>query len=117
MTSSSPPLDPGARLGLAAMAVAVLVIANDFTALSVAIPSIEKSFAADLTTSQWVINGYALVFGVAIVTGGRLADLYGRRRVFFIGCSLFAASRSWAVRPRASPCSSRRAPSWESGAR
>jgi EmrB/QacA subfamily drug resistance transporter len=91
MTSSSPPLDPGARLGLAAMAVAVLVIANDFTALSVAIPSIEKSFAADLTTSQWVINGYALVFGVAIVTGGRLADLYGRRRVFFIGCSLFAA--------------------------
>jgi EmrB/QacA subfamily drug resistance transporter len=90
MTSSPSSLDRAARVGLAAMAVAVLVIANDFTALSVAIPSIEKTFAADLTTSQWVINGYALVFGVAIVTGGRLADLFGRRRVFFAGCSLFA---------------------------
>ena len=91
MTSSTPRLEKAARLGLAAMGVAVLVIANDFTALSVAIPSIEKTFGADLTTSQWVINGYALVFGVAIVTGGRLADMYGRRRVFFIGCTLFAA--------------------------
>src|SRR5262245_969373 len=90
MSSSSPRLDLATRLGLAGMAVAVLVIANDFTALSVAIPSIEKSFAADLTTSQWVINGYALVFGVAIVTGGRLADMYGRRRIFFIGCFIFA---------------------------
>ena len=34
---------------------------------------------------QWVINGYALVFGVLIVTGGRLADMFGRRRIFFIG--------------------------------
>jgi EmrB/QacA subfamily drug resistance transporter len=90
MTSSSSPLDHATRLGLAAMAVAVLVIANDFTALSVAIPSIETTFGADMTTSQWVINGYALVFGVAIVTGGRLADMYGRRRIFFLGCALFA---------------------------
>ncbi len=73
------------------MAVAVLVIANDFTALSVAIPAIEKAFGADVTTAQWVINGYALVFGVAIVTGGRLADMFGRRRVFFVGCTIFAA--------------------------
>jgi len=91
MTPPTPSLDRAARLGLAAMAVAVLVIANDFTALSVAIPSIEKTFGADMTTSQWVINGYALVFGVAIVTGGRLADMFGRRRVFFIGCTIFAA--------------------------
>jgi EmrB/QacA subfamily drug resistance transporter len=83
-------LDRAARLGLAAMAVAVLVIANDFTSLSVAIPSIEATFRADLTISQWVINGYALVFGVAIVTGGRLADIFGRRRAFFVGCSIFA---------------------------
>jgi EmrB/QacA subfamily drug resistance transporter len=72
------------------MGVAVLVIANDFTALSVAIPAIEATFHTDVTTAQWVINGYALVFGVAIVTGGRLADMFGRRRVFFIGCTLFA---------------------------
>jgi len=91
MTQPSPTLDRATRLGLAAMGVAVLVIANDFTALSVAIPSIESAFHADVTTSQWVINGYALVFGVAIVTGGRLADMYGRRRIFAIGCAIFAA--------------------------
>src|SRR5580765_5731570 len=87
--SSAARLDHSARIGLAAMAVAVLVIANDFTALSVAIPSIESTFRADLTTSQWVINGYALVFGVFIVTGGRLADMFGRRRAFFAGCAIF----------------------------
>ena len=54
------------------MAVGILVVANDFTALSVAIPAIEKSFKTDVTTAQWVINSYAMVFGVVIVTGGRL---------------------------------------------
>ena len=78
-------------LGLVAMGLAVLVIANDFTALSVALPAIEASFATDVTTVQWVINGYGLVFGVFIVTGGRLADMFGRRRIFFIGSAIFAA--------------------------
>jgi EmrB/QacA subfamily drug resistance transporter len=77
-------------LGLIAMSVAVLVIANDFTALSVAIPSIEAEFRVDLTTAQWVINGYAMVFGVLIVTGGRLADMFGRRSAFFLGAVIFA---------------------------
>ena len=58
-------------LGLIAMGLAVLVIANDFTALSVALPAMESDFASNVTTVQWVINGYALVFGVLIVTGGR----------------------------------------------
>ena len=71
-----------------AMGVAILVVANDFTALSVALPAIEKTFNTDVTTVQWVINGYAMVFGVAIVTGGRLADMFGRRRIFFIGAAI-----------------------------
>ncbi|MCB1494287.1 MAG: MFS transporter [Bauldia sp.] len=79
-------------LGLAAMAVGVFIVANDFTALSVAIPAIEKDFGIDLTTAQWVINGYAMVFGVLIVTGGRLADMFGRRRIFFIGALVFAVA-------------------------
>ena len=78
-------------LGLGAMALAVLVIANDFTALSVALPAIEQNFDADVTTVQWIITGYALVFGVLIVTGGRLADMFGRRYIFFVGSSIFAA--------------------------
>jgi EmrB/QacA subfamily drug resistance transporter len=84
-------LDRGTVLALGAMALAVFLIANDFTALSVALPNIEREFDSDVATVQWVINGYALVFGVFIVTGGRLADMYGRRRLFFVGAVTFAA--------------------------
>ena len=84
------PLGRDTIIGLFAMAVGTFVVANDFTALSVAIPAIERSFNTDVTTAQWVINSYAMVFGVAIVTGGRLADMFGRRRVFLIGSSIFA---------------------------
>jgi EmrB/QacA subfamily drug resistance transporter len=90
MTQREDRLDKTTILGLAAMALAVLVVANDFTALSVALPAMENDFGADVTTVQWVINGYALVFGVLIVTGGRLADMFGRRRIFFLGAGLFA---------------------------
>ncbi len=81
---------PGAVMALVAMGLGVIVIANDFTALNVALVPIERDFNVDLGTAQWVINAYCLVFGMAIVTGGRLADLFGRRRAFFIGSALFA---------------------------
>jgi EmrB/QacA subfamily drug resistance transporter len=80
----------GTWLALAAMGLGVFVIANDFTALSVAIPNIEKDLHTTLNKAQWVINGYALVFGVLIVTGGRLADLFGRKRTFMVGAAIFA---------------------------
>ena len=70
-------LDRKTILALIAMGVAVLVVANDFTALSVALPAIEQQFNTDVATVQWVINGYALMFGVLIVIGGRLADMFG----------------------------------------
>ncbi len=84
------PLPPGTGVALFALALGVFVIANDFTALNVAIPAIEQDFDVDVGTAQWVINAYALVFGLAIVTGGRLADMFGRRKTFFIGAALFA---------------------------
>jgi len=77
-------------LGMIAMGVAVLVVANDFTALSVALPAIERDLHTNVATVQWVINGYAMVFGVLIVTGGRLADMFGRRRIFVTGAAIFA---------------------------
>jgi EmrB/QacA subfamily drug resistance transporter len=83
-------LSKSAMLGMVAMGVAVLVVANDFTALSVALPAIENDLHSKVTTVQWVINGYAMVFGVLIVTGGRLADMFGRRRIFITGAALFA---------------------------
>jgi EmrB/QacA subfamily drug resistance transporter len=84
-------LDRPTRIALLAMGLAVLIIANDFTALSVALPSIESDLDSDLSTVQWVINAYGLVFGVMIVTGGRLADMFGRRRIFVAGAGIFAA--------------------------
>jgi EmrB/QacA subfamily drug resistance transporter len=73
------------------MAVAVVVIANDFSAINVALPTMEKDFDTGVNTIQWVVNAYALTFGVMIVTGGRLADMFGRRRIFFIGTAIFAS--------------------------
>ncbi|MGH3484072.1 MAG: MFS transporter [Nocardioidaceae bacterium] len=90
MAQVEDPITRSEGLGLVAMGLAVLVIANDFTALSIALPAIEQDLDADVTTSQWVINGYALVFGILIVSGGRLADMFGRRRIFFIGSAIFA---------------------------
>src|SRR4051812_49600057 len=92
------------------MGIAVFVIANDFSAINVAIPQIEHDFKTSVTTAQWVVNAYALTFGVLIVTGGRLADPFGRRRAFFIGSAIFAplfAPRGRAPR-RAPPVPKRR---------
>jgi EmrB/QacA subfamily drug resistance transporter len=72
------------------MGVAVVVIANDFSAINVALPTMEKDFDTDVNTIQWVVNAYALTFGVLIVTGGRLADIFGRRNAFFLGTAIFA---------------------------
>ena len=95
---------------MGAMALGVFVIANDITAMNVALPSIQKDFDTSVTTVQWVVNAYALVFGVLIVTGGRLADLFGRREAFFVGAGIFlvaslaaatAQTEAWLIAARA----------------
>jgi EmrB/QacA subfamily drug resistance transporter len=73
------------------MGVAVVVIANDFSAINVALPTMERDFHTNVNTIQWVVNAYALTFGVMIVTGGRLADMFGRRNAFFVGTAIFAS--------------------------
>src|ERR1044071_5981207 len=73
------------------MGIAVVVIANDFSAINVALPTMEKDFETNVTTIQWVVNADALTFGVMIVTGGRLADMFGRRNAFFVGTAIFAS--------------------------
>jgi EmrB/QacA subfamily drug resistance transporter len=92
MAAGSPAavLDRRTKFALGSMALAVFVIANDFTSLSVALPQVERTFHTDVQTVQWVLNAYTLVFGVLIVTGGRLSDILGRRRTFFIGITIFA---------------------------
>jgi EmrB/QacA subfamily drug resistance transporter len=83
-------IDARTRWALVAMGLAIFVVANDFTALSVALAPIERDLHADLSAVQWVINAYSLVFGVLTVSGGRFADLFGRRRVFVAGALVFA---------------------------
>jgi EmrB/QacA subfamily drug resistance transporter len=73
------------------MGLAVVVIANDFSAINVALPTMEQDFHTNVNTIQWVVNAYALTFGVMIVTGGRLADMFGRRNAFFLGTAIFAS--------------------------
>jgi EmrB/QacA subfamily drug resistance transporter len=73
------------------MGAAVVVIANDFSAINVALPTMEQDFHTNVNTIQWVVNAYALTFGVMIVTGGRLADMFGRRNAFFLGTAIFAS--------------------------
>lgn len=90
MGSTPPTLTAAQITGLAAMAMAALLITNDFTAFTVVLPTLERAFKVDITTAQWIVNGYALVFGALIVSGGRLADMLGRRRIFLIGTAIFA---------------------------
>ena len=95
-------LSRGTLLALFAMGLGVLVIANDFTALNVALPAMEQDFDVDVGTIQWTVNAYALVFGMGLVTGGRLADMLGRRKIFFIGTAIFAGfSLLGAIAPNA----------------
>jgi EmrB/QacA subfamily drug resistance transporter len=79
------------KLTLAACGVAVALVTIDFTAIDVVITPIEKDLDSDLSTIQWVVNGYFLSFAALLVTGGRLADIFGRRRILLLGIAIFGA--------------------------
>jgi len=74
------------------MGLGILAVAMDITAINVAIPAIEKTFKTDVETIQWLVNGYILSFGVLMVTFGRLADIFGRKKIFFMGLFVFGLS-------------------------
>jgi MFS family permease len=64
----------------------------DFFIVNVALPSVRESLAATPAQVQLVISGYAASYAVFLITGGRLGDLYGRRRLFVIGLAAFVAT-------------------------
>ncbi|MEX0278512.1 MAG: MFS transporter [Ruegeria sp.] len=64
-------------------------IGIDFTGALMLVPAIENSFDSDITSTQWVLNIYALFFAMTMVAGGRLGDMYGHRKVMIIGLSIF----------------------------
>ena len=74
-------------------AVAVFMAFLDVTIVNVAFPSIRQAFPdASLAGLSWVLNAYNIVFAALLVPAGRLADLLGRRRMFFVGLALFVAA-------------------------
>jgi EmrB/QacA subfamily drug resistance transporter len=79
---------------LGAMCFALFMVMLDNTAVNVALPSIQKDFGASLSALEWTINAYTLTFAVLLVTGGRLGDIFGRRRMFLFGVVVFALASS-----------------------
>jgi EmrB/QacA subfamily drug resistance transporter len=79
-----------AGLGLAVVLGAQVVVVLDFSIVNVALPDISSELHASSTSVQWVVTAYAITFGGLLVLGGRLADLFGRRRLFVGGLIAFA---------------------------
>src|SRR4051812_43117883 len=77
---------------LAAMCFALFMVMLDNTVVNVALPSIQKDLGASISALEWTVNAYTLSFAVLLVTGGRLGDIFGRRRMFLFGVVLFALS-------------------------
>jgi len=77
---------------LGALSASLFMIMLDNTIVSVALPSIQADLDTSLSQLEWVINAYAMVFAVLLLTGGKLADYLGRRRIFITGLIVFTAS-------------------------
>src|SRR3954465_9815797 len=69
--------------------VGALMVLLDVSIVNVALPSIERDFGVSAGTVQWVVSGYALTFGLALVPAGRLGDTLGRRGMFLIALAAF----------------------------
>src|SRR6266702_3504607 len=79
-------------LALAAVGLATFMTSLDNTVVNVALPSIQRDLRLSLGGLEWVASAYVLVFASLLLAGGRLADLYGRRRLFLAGMAVFTAA-------------------------
>jgi EmrB/QacA subfamily drug resistance transporter len=77
---------------LGAVAFGLFMIMLDNTIVNVALPSIQSDLGIGISELEWVFNGYALTFGVLMLTGGKLADMLGRRRIFIVGLLIFTVA-------------------------
>ncbi|WNI24277.1 MFS transporter [Streptomyces sp. ITFR-16] len=102
MTSSAPSPSPAAApavspdpsdrrrwFALAIVMTAAFMDLVDVTIVNIAIPSIKQDTGASFSSIQWIVAGYALAFAAGLITGGRLGDIYGRKRLFLIGIGGF----------------------------
>jgi EmrB/QacA subfamily drug resistance transporter len=81
--------------GLAALLVMLsgtFMVVLDFFIVNVALPSIQHDLRAGSAALQWIVIGYGLATAVGLISGGRLGDIHGRRRIFMLGIAFFAAT-------------------------
>jgi EmrB/QacA subfamily drug resistance transporter len=77
---------------LAAVSFGLFMIMLDNTIVNVALPTIQRSLHLKVSELEWIVTGYALTFGALMLTGGKLADLLGRRMIFVVGLVVFTLS-------------------------
>ena len=89
---ASPETGAGKHLGwaLVLISVAQLMVVLDASIANIALPFIGQDLNIDDANLTWIVTGYALAFGGLLLLGGRLGDLYGRRRIFMTGLATFA---------------------------
>lgn len=86
---TDPPPDRRRWLALAIVMTAAFMDLVDVTIVNIAIPSIQRESGASVGQIQWITAGYALTFAAGLITGGRLGDIHGRKRLFLIGIGGF----------------------------
>jgi EmrB/QacA subfamily drug resistance transporter len=83
---------PGRRLTLLAVALATFMTYLDNNIINVAIPTIQRDLGLSQAGIEWVVSSYILLFAGLLLAGGRLADVFGRKRLFIIGLTIFTAA-------------------------
>ena len=80
-------------LTLFAVSFGLFMIMLDNTVVNVALPTMQRDLHVSISQLEWVVIAYALTFAALLITGGKLGDLYGRRRIFVIGLSSQTVTR------------------------
>jgi EmrB/QacA subfamily drug resistance transporter len=80
---------------LAVLGLAQLMVVLDATIVNIALPHAQAALAFSNNDRQWIVTGYSLAFGSLLLLGGRIADLFGRKRIFIIGVVGFAAASAF----------------------
>ncbi|RFU40047.1 DHA2 family efflux MFS transporter permease subunit [Actinomadura logoneensis] len=88
----SPPSDPRRWWGLGVIALAQLIVVLDMTIVNIALPSAQRDLGLTDGNRQWAVTAYTLAFGGLLLLGGRLGDLFGRKRSFIVGLIGFAGA-------------------------
>ena len=90
MTQTHTPSEPNRWAVLALLGVAQLMVVLDATIVNIALPSAQNDLGFSTDSRQWVVTAYALAFGILLLLGGKLGDLFGRKWTFIAGLTGFS---------------------------